>query len=186
MVLCGSAHREIEHHSKQFAFVVIRNAALRTPIIGIAFEPSVQTGFFGRLCPVCGTPLQFSDLAAEEFEITFLIEQTRAQLNHAFGGAGDALTEPQRPREIFLGVVHGFERARADPLHVPEMEKFVRRHRRQNLGAASERVGVQINRGRVSVFHAAAPRPARKMVEKHIRIEGTVVHPTGGGGNDLM
>ena len=32
-------HLEVEHHTEQFSFVVIRNAALRTPVVGVAFEP---------------------------------------------------------------------------------------------------------------------------------------------------
>src|SRR5208282_6666808 len=107
-------------------FVVIRNAALGPAVVGIAFEPGVETGFFSRLREMRRTPLQFSDLFADAIEITTFIEEAGAQLNHAFGGAGDAFAEPQGARVIFFRVIDGLEGAGANALHIPEMKEFVR------------------------------------------------------------
>ncbi len=47
--------------------------------------------------------------------------------------AGDAFREPQCPRVLFLGIVHGFKRRGAYSFHVPQMEKFVGCNFRQIL-----------------------------------------------------
>ena len=133
-----------------------------------------------------GTPLQFGDLVTQALEIALLIQQTGAQLDHALGGAGHAFAEPQRPRVVFFRVIHGLERARPNALHVPQMEKFVCGYARQSPRAVGQSVRIQIDRGRESVLHPTAAGPTRKVVEKHIGVEGTVIHPTGGGGYDLV
>ena len=47
-------------------------------------------------------------------------------------------------------------------------------------------VGIQFDGGGVSVLHAAAGRAAREVIDEGVGVEGTVVHPTGGGGDDLV
>ena len=36
------------------------------------------------------------------------------------------------------------------------------------------------------MLHAAAPRSARKVIKKHVAVEGTIFHPTGCGRHDLV
>ena len=47
-------------------------------------------------------------------------------------------------------------------------------------------VGVDFDGGGVGVLHASAGRAAREVIEEHVGVEGTIVHPTGGGGDDLV
>jgi hypothetical protein len=63
--VAGIAHGEVEHHPEQFAFVVVRDAALGAAVVSVALEPSVETGFFGRLREVRGTTLEFGNLFPE-------------------------------------------------------------------------------------------------------------------------
>src|SRR5579862_5901146 len=46
--------------------------------------------------------------------------------------------------------------------------------------------GVDFDRGGVGVLHSASRRAAGKVVEKRVAVEGTVVHPAGRGGDDLV
>lgn len=126
LAMTGIAHREVEHDTEQLALVVIGNAALGTAVVAIALKPGIEAGLFGGLREVRGAALEFRDSFAEPGEILLLIDQTGAQLNDAFDGAGDAFAEPQRPRVILFGVVDGFESLRANAFHIPEMEEFVR------------------------------------------------------------
>ena len=184
--VAGVAHREIEHHAQQFAFVVVGDAALGTAVVAVALEPGIEARFLGRLREVRGTTLEFGDFLAEPGEILLLIEQAGAQLNGAFGGAGHAFAEPQRARVIFFGVVHGLERLRADALDVPQMEEFVRGDAGERVQRLLHHVGIEFDGGGVGVLHAAARGAVGKVIEERVGVEGTIVHPTGGRGDNLV
>src|SRR5262249_26260042 len=44
----------------------------------------------------------------------------------------------------------------------------------------------QANSSAIGVLHAAVPPGVGEMEEKYVVLKGTVVHPLGGGGNDLF
>src|ERR1035438_6045026 len=98
----GLAHLKVQHHTEQFAFVVVGDAALGMAVIAVALEPGIEAGFLRRLCEVCRTALKFRDLLTESLQVLLLIQQTSPQLDRAFGGAGDAFAEPKRPRVILF------------------------------------------------------------------------------------
>src|SRR3984893_4779907 len=66
------------------------------------------------------------------------------------------------------------------------MEKFMRGDSLQRDGTLLERLGTDVDSGRKAVFHAAPRRPVREVVNEHVVVERSIVHPTGGRGCDLM
>ena len=44
---------------------------------------------------------------------------------------------------------------------------------------------IEIDGGRICVFHSATRRATRKMVEERVLLEGAIIHPADGGSDDL-
>src|ERR1019366_9131312 len=99
---------------------------------------------------------------------------------------GDAFAEPQGTSVIFFGVVHRLERLRTGALGVPEVGKFVRGDAGERVQRLLHHVGIEFNGGGVSVLHAAACGAVGKVIQERVGVEGTVVHPTGGRGDNLV
>src|SRR6266567_8077843 len=146
MPLTGFTNRKIKHHTEQLALVVVRDAALRTPIVTIAFKPGVKARLFGRLRKMSRATLQFCNLLAEPGEILLFVQQTSAQLNGTFRGAGYTFAEPQRARVILSGVIHGFERLRTDAFDIPQMKEFMSRYASQRVQRLFFRVRIEFDR----------------------------------------
>ena len=56
------SHFQIQHHTQEFALVVIGNAALGNAIITVFFQPCVKARLLGRLRVVGRPPLEGGDL----------------------------------------------------------------------------------------------------------------------------
>ena len=102
----------------------------------------------------------------------------------ALGSAGHALAKPQRARVIFLGVVDGLERLRADALDIPQVKELMRGDGRQRIERLLHHVGIEFDGGGVSVLHTTSSRPSREVIEKRVSVEWSIVHPTRSGGDN--
>src|SRR5258708_25576067 len=80
--------------------------------------------------------------------------------------AGHAFGKAQRTSILLPRVVDGFERSGPNPLHVPEVEKFMR----GNVGEL--RFGNYVDGGRVRVLHSAA---GALCIFAHVKNENVMV-----------
>src|SRR5579859_3836087 len=65
------------------------------------------------------------------------------------------------------------------------MKEFVRGDAGQSVEGLAHGAGAHVDGGGEGVLHAAARGAAREVIDEHVGVEGTVVHPTGGGGDNL-
>src|SRR5215469_8472269 len=161
---------EVEHDAEQFTLVVVRDAALGTAVVVESLKPCVEARSFRRLCKACWTMLKLADLVANVPEILLFVGQARAKLDGFFNRAGHSFAEPQRARVVCSGVVDGFQCLGANALHIPEVEEFVRGDGVEGIKSPANRLGADVDRGGVSVFHAASPGPTREVIEERVGV----------------
>src|SRR3954466_2952436 len=85
--------------------------------------------------------------------------------------------EPEGWRVTFFRVVNRFERLRTNALHIPEVEKFMRGDADELVETSIEVLPGQSNRGAVGVLHPATTGRFGKMINEHVVLKRTVVHP---------
>ncbi len=56
----------------------------------------------------------------------------------------------------------------------------------QGIQRVLQTVCIQVDGGGEGMLHAAASRAAREVINESVGVERTVVHPTGGGGDNLV
>src|SRR6266567_2706014 len=66
------------------------------------------------------------------------------------------------------------------------MKEFVCCNAGQGIQRVLQTVCIQVDGGGEGMFHAAASRSAGEVINEGIGVERTVVHPTGGGGDNLV
>src|SRR5450432_515411 len=118
---------------------------------------------------------------SQMIQIMTLIEQSCPKANLLAGRGVHALAEPKRGGVIFPGVVDRFERLRTDALHVPQMEEFVCGDAGEMLEVAGKLFLVQADCRAVSVFHATAAWRVGGMIDEHVSLKGTIIHPLRSG-----
>ena len=62
----------------------------------------------------------------------------------------------------------------------------MRRNAGQGIQRLLDRLRIQFDRGRVRVFHAAAPGTSREVIKESVGVERTVIHPGGGRSDNLV
>ena len=125
-IIRGVANQNVEREAQQLALVVIGDAEITAVVERIFIEPGVQAGLFRALPGSRGARFELRDLRAEVGEKLRVVPDARAHQRVSCVGAGDAFGEPKRGRPHLARIVHRLERLRANTLHVPEVEKFVR------------------------------------------------------------
>ena len=138
------------------------------------------------MCQARGTVLQFGNFLGHVGEELLFVDQARAKFDYAFHGAGHAFAEPQGARVIFFGVVDGLKGSRANALHIPEMEEFMRGNGFERIEILFDAGSVEINCGGMRVFHASARGTAREVVEEDVFLKRAIFHPVDGSGDDLL
>src|SRR5262249_38680526 len=176
---------EVQHDAEEFALVVVRDATLGMTVVVESLKPRIEARGFGRLRKARRTMLKLTNLVPDVPEVLLFVAQPRAKLDGFLNRAGHAFAKPQSTCVIFPGVVDGLQRLWANPLHIPEMEEFVRGDCVDRIKSSVNGLGIYVNGGGVSMLHATSRRPAREMVEERVCVEGTIVHPGNCGGDDL-